>query len=264
MSNIQVNDLNVYYEISGDGLPLVLLPGLLGTVESDWRRFIPALAQHYRTIAVDLRGHGRTNNPAPGGKAGWGELDISQMAEDLIGLLDKLNLEKASILGYSLGGCLGLIAGLKQPGRIKAVVMHATKFFWDEGSASAMAASLDAGKILAKNPRSAQALQQNHTVIYGNNYWRDLVGIAARFVQTMPALAPTLPQAAAANFPVLVSAGDHDHLVTLEEASRLFRALPKGELLILPATRHPFQSVQMDAFVPVVLNFLQRALNPNP
>lgn len=263
MSIIQVSDLQVYHEISGDGLPLVLLPGLMGTVESDWRRFIPFLSKHYCTIAVDLRGHGHTNNPAPAGKAGWGELDINQMADDLIGLLDKLRLEKASVLGYSLGGCLGLIAGLKQPGRIQALVMHATKFFWDEASVSAMMTSLNAGNILAKNPRSAQSLQQNHTAVYGNNYWQDLVGIAARFVQTMPTRAPTLSQAAVANFPILVSAGDHDHLVTHEEAIRLFRALPHGELLILPATRHPFQSVPMDSFVPVVLNFLQRALNLN-
>jgi pimeloyl-ACP methyl ester carboxylesterase len=263
MSVIQVNDLSIYYEISGEGLPLVLLPGLLGTVESDWRRFIPTLAQHCRTIAVDLRGHGRTNNPATDGKACWGELDIGKMAEDLIGLLDKLELEQVSVLGYSLGGCLGLIAGLKQPGRITALIMHATKFFWDATSVSAMAASLNADNMRAKNPRSAQALQQNHAAVYGDKYWQELVGIAARFVQTMPAQAPTLPQAAAANFPILVSAGDHDHLVTLEEAVRLFRALPGGELLILPATRRPFQSVQSDAFLPVVFNFLQRSLKPN-
>ena len=82
MSKIKVNDLTVYYEISGNGSPLVLLPGMLGTIESNWRRFIPALAQHYRTIAIDLRGHGGTDNPAPSGKAGIGELIVDQMEFD--------------------------------------------------------------------------------------------------------------------------------------------------------------------------------------
>ena len=262
MSNIQVNDLNVYYEISGEGPPLILLPGLLGTIESDWRRFIPPLAQSYCTIAVDLRGHGRTNNPALSGEASAGELCIGKMADDFNGLLDKLGFENASIVGYSLGGCLGLLAGLKRPGRIKSLVMHGTKFFWDEASVSAMVASLDPNVILEKTPHYARALQQNHAAIYGNNYWQEILSIAARFVRTMPEQAPTLKQAAEANFPILVSVGDHDKLVTLEEAIRLFRSLPKGELLVLPATRHPFQSVQIDSFLPVILHFLERALKP--
>ena len=119
MSEIRVDDLTIYYEISGTGAPLVLLPGLLGTIESNWRRFIPALARHYRTISVDLRGHGRTDNPDPSGKESTGKLYIERMVDDLIGLLDGLEFEQASVLGYSLGGCVGLAAGLKRPGRIK-------------------------------------------------------------------------------------------------------------------------------------------------
>lgn len=262
MPNIQINDITIYYEISGSGAPLILLPGLLGTIESDWRRFIPSLEKHYRTIAVDLRGHGRTDNPPLSGKTGAGELDIDRMADDLIGLLNKLGLDKASVLGYSLGGCLGLLAGLNQPGRINALVMHATKFFWDEASVSAMAANLNPHALLEKNPRNAQILLQNHSAVYGDNYWQDLMGIAARFVKTMPAQAPTLKQASEAKFPILVSVGDHDHLVLLEEAIRLVRSLPEGELLVLPATRHPFQTVRPETFLPVVLNFFERALSP--
>ena len=100
MSNIQVNDLTIYYEVSGNGSPLLLLPGMLGTIETNWRRFIPALAKHYRTIAIDLRGHGRTNTPDPSGKAGTGKLNIGQMADDLNGVLDKLGFEKASVIEF--------------------------------------------------------------------------------------------------------------------------------------------------------------------
>jgi pimeloyl-ACP methyl ester carboxylesterase len=263
MPNIQVNDLKVYYEISGAGSPLVLLPGLLGTIESDWRRFIPSLAKHYRTIAVDLRGHGQTNNPALSGKSGPGELNIGRMADDLNNLIGTLGIESASVLGYSLGGCLGLMAGLKRPGHIQALVMHATKFFWDEISVSTMVANLDSHNILEKTPRYAQVLRRNHSSIYGDQYWQELLGIAARFVRTMPEQGPTLQQAAGADFPILVSVGDRDHLITLEEASRLVRALPKSELLVMPATRHPFQSVRLESFLPIVIDFLERSLKPN-
>jgi pimeloyl-ACP methyl ester carboxylesterase len=263
MPNILVNDLNIYYEASGGGPPLVLLPGLLGTVESDWRRFVPVLSNNYTVIAVDHRGHGRSGNPGYCGTAGSGTLDIGRMAADLIGLLDKLGYEKASVLGYSLGGCMGLLAGIKYPGRISALIMHATKFFWNKDSIASMIAGFDPKKIMEKTPRYAQTLKDNHSLVFGPDYWQDLLGLAGMFVQTMPETAPNLEQASKTDFPVLVSVGDGDKLVTLDEAVRLYRALPKGELLVLPATRHPFQTVRVEAFVPPVQEFLSRAISTN-
>jgi pimeloyl-ACP methyl ester carboxylesterase len=262
MPNVKVNDLTIYYEINGNGSPLVLLPGLLGTIESNWRRFIPELAKSYRTIAIDLRGHGRTNNPAPFTETGTGELHIGQLSDDFNGLLDTLGFERVSILGYSLGGAVGLLAGLKRPERITALVMHATKFFWNEASISDMIASLNPDTILEKTPRYAQSLQNDHDAVYGHDYWRVLLGAAARFVKTMPNQGPTIEQAANANFPILVSVGDRDQMVPLDEAIQLIRSLPKGEMLVLPATDHPFQHVQLDVFLPVIMDFLERASKP--
>jgi pimeloyl-ACP methyl ester carboxylesterase len=261
MSEIRVNDLKIYYEISGTGSPLVLLPGLLGTIGS-WRRFIPALAKHYRTVAIDLRGHGRTNNPVPAGKAGTGGLRIDQMVDDLNSVLDELRLEKVSVLGYSLGGCIGLMAGLKRPGRIQALVMHAVKFFWDEASISSMVASLNPVTILEKTPKYAQELKENHAAIYGLEYWRTLLSTAADLIKTMPEQGPTIAQAASASFPVLISVGDRDQLVSLEEVMRLVRVLPKGELAVLPATPHPLPRVRVDSFLPILLDFLERSNKP--
>jgi pimeloyl-ACP methyl ester carboxylesterase len=75
----------------------------------------------------------------------------------------------------------------------------------------------------------------------------------------MPGQGPTIEQAAGANFPVLVSVGDRDQLVSLVEAIRLARVLPKGELAVLPATPHPFQRVRVDSFLPLILDFLERS-----
>jgi pimeloyl-ACP methyl ester carboxylesterase len=256
---IKVNVIKIYYEISGKGSPLVLLPGMLGTIESNWRRFIPTLAKHYCTIAIDLRGHGRTDNPASSGKSGTGKLRIAKMADDLNGFLDELGFNKTSVLGYSLGGCIGLLAGLKRPGRIKALVMHAVKFFWNESSISTMVASLNPITILEKTPRYAQELKENHAAIYGPEYWQKLLGTAADLIKTMPKQGPTIEQVAGANFPILVSVGDHDQLVSLEEAIRLVRVLAKGELVVLPATPHPLQRVRVDSFLPILLDFLERS-----
>ncbi|MFC1941872.1 alpha/beta fold hydrolase [Chloroflexota bacterium] len=263
MSNIQIGDMTIYYEIEGNGKPLVLLPGLLGTIDSNWRRFIPPLAKYYRIIAIDLRGHGRTNNPAPSGKLGTGELHIEQLADDLNSLLDTLGFEKVSVLDYSLGGAVGLQAGLKRPGRIMALVMHSTKFFWNEASISAMSAALNPDTIMEKTPRYAQLLQREHAAIYGDKYWRELLDTAVRFINTMPEQGPTIEQATRADFPILVSVGDRDQMVPIDEAIRLVSSLPKGELMVIPATDHPVQHVRPEAFLPVIMDFLDRALKLN-
>ena len=75
----------------------------------------------------------------------------------------------------------------------------------------------------------------------------------------MPEKGPTLEQAAEANFPVLVSVGDKDQLISVEEVIRLVHVLPKGELLVLPATPHPIQRVRVDSFSPIILDFLKRS-----
>jgi pimeloyl-ACP methyl ester carboxylesterase len=137
--------------------------------------------------------------------------------------------------------------------------MHAVKFFWDEASISTMVTGLNPAAILEKTPRYAQELKENHGAIYGPEYWRTLIGTAADLIKTMLEQGPTIEQAAGANFPVLVSVGDHDQLVSLEEAIRLVRVLPKGELAVLPATPHPLQRVRVDSFLPVLLDFLGRA-----
>jgi pimeloyl-ACP methyl ester carboxylesterase len=154
------------------------------------------------------------------------------------------------------------MAGLKRPGRIRALVMHATKFFWKESSVVSMIATFNPATILEKSPRYAQSLQTNHAGIYGNNYWQALLSAATRFVKTMPEQVPTIKQAALADFPILVSVGDHDKLVTLDETTLLFHSLPKGELLVLPATHHPINSVRLDSFLPLIQDFLDRAVRP--
>jgi pimeloyl-ACP methyl ester carboxylesterase len=218
------------------------------------------MSERYRTIAVDLRGHGRTDNPSSSGKPGSAEMHIGQMADDLTGLLDALGYESSPVVGYSLGGCVALLAGLKQPGRIQSLVMHATKFFWDEKSINTMLANLDPEAAMKRSPRYTESLRKNHAAVYGDDYWQTLLRTASAFIKTMPEEAPNIKQAAAAAFPVLVSVGDHDQLIPIEEAAALYRALPKGELMVLPATRHPFQTVRLDSFVPAVYDFLGRAL----
>ena len=108
----------INYEVHGDPtheLPLLLLPGLLGAIETQWRPFLPALTPYYQVIMVDLRGHGRSENRSH-------DLRPEQMVSDLGELLDHLGLNRVHVAGYNLGGLLGLMLYQADPRRVATLL----------------------------------------------------------------------------------------------------------------------------------------------
>ncbi len=223
---------------------LLLLPGLLGAISSQWRPFLKPLSESYRLILVDLRGHGRSQNNAP-------TLDINQMLGDITGLLDSLHVDRLHIAGYSLGGYLGLMLALSQPRRVATLLMHATKFYWTTDAAAKMRQQLDPDVMAQKVPTYADQLVQEH----GGRQWRVLVRQAAELTASLVEGGLTERQLNSAQLPVLVSVGDRDELVPLPEAFRLSRTLPNGEMLVLPNTRHPLQTVRLVPLLPMMQVF---------
>ncbi len=223
---------------------LLLLPGLLGAISSQWRPFLKPLSEKYRLLLVDLRGHGRSQNNAP-------TLDINQMLGDISGLLDQLNIERLHIAGYSLGGYLGLLLAINQPRRVATLLMHASKFYWTADAAKKMRQQLDPDVMAQKVPTYADQLVQEH----GGRQWRVLVRQAAELTASLVDGGLSERQLKNAQLPVLVSIGDRDELVPLPEAYRLSRALPQGSMLVLPNTRHPLQTVQLVPLLPMMQAF---------
>ena len=223
---------------------LLLLPGLLGAISSQWRPFLKPLAEQYRLLLVDLRGHGRSQNNAP-------TLNVTQMAEDLSGLLDHLKIDRLHVAGYSLGGYLGLMLALSQPRRVATLLMHATKFYWTPDAVAKMQQQLDPDIMAQKVPTYADQLVKDH----GGRQWRTLVRQASELTASLAADGISERQLRNLQLPVLVSVGDRDELVLLPEAFRLSRALPQGELLVLPNTRHPLQTVRTVPLLPMMQTF---------
>ncbi|WP_344616394.1 alpha/beta fold hydrolase [Dactylosporangium salmoneum] len=115
-----VNGINLYYEAHGEGRPLVLLHGGLGSGEM-FGPVLPALAQGHRVIAVDLQGHGRTADVDR-------PFDLGSMAADIAALITHLGLDHPDLVGYSLGGGVALRAAADHPqliGKLVAVSAHA-------------------------------------------------------------------------------------------------------------------------------------------
>ena len=118
MPYVKVNDIHMYYEIHGDGEPLVLILGL-GTDISEWDRIIRWLAEKYQILAFDNRGVGRTDKPDIA-------YSIEMMADDAAGLMQTLGIQQAHIVGISLGGRIALALSLRHAECVKKLVLVST------------------------------------------------------------------------------------------------------------------------------------------
>ena len=115
-----VNGIKLYYEIHGDGRPLVLLHGGLGALEM-FGPNLPALAKGHQVIAVDLQGHGRTADiDRP--------LSLEFMADDIAALIKSLRLDRPDIVGYSLGGGVALQTAVRHADVVGRLVLVSTPF----------------------------------------------------------------------------------------------------------------------------------------
>jgi pimeloyl-ACP methyl ester carboxylesterase len=111
----EVNGLNLYYETHGDGRPLILLHGGLGSGEM-FGPILPTLSASHRVVAPDLQGHGRTADiDRP--------IDIRLMADDIAALIEHLGLDQADVVGYSLGGGVALMTAIKYPHLVNRAVI---------------------------------------------------------------------------------------------------------------------------------------------
>ena len=115
MPTIKVNDINMYYEIHGEGEPLVLIVGL-GADISEYVKTISLLAKSYKVVAFDNRGAGRTEKPDS-------IYTIEMMADDTAELMKKLGIERANIIGHSMGGQIALQVAIRHPGRVNKLIV---------------------------------------------------------------------------------------------------------------------------------------------
>src|SRR3954469_11779035 len=134
MTYADVNGLQLYYEEHGSGDPLVLLHGGIHAGEM-FGAILPQLAEGRRVIAVDLQGHGHTADiDRP--------LRPELMAGDIAALIEHLGLERADVMGYSLGGLVALRTAIQHPERVRRLVLVSVAFRRD-GSHPDVVAQMD-------------------------------------------------------------------------------------------------------------------------
>jgi pimeloyl-ACP methyl ester carboxylesterase len=110
-----VNGLKMYYEIHGNGAPVVLLHGAFMAITDDWRAWINELAKTRKVIAVEMQGHGRTADIDR-------DMTYDNLSDDVAALLDYLKVPNADIIGYSLGGGVAIDTAIRHPEKVRKVV----------------------------------------------------------------------------------------------------------------------------------------------
>ena len=229
MPLIAVDGIELYYESRGTGAALVVLGGL-GLDVSEMGRLTGPLAGRFRVIAVDNRGTGRSAKPP-------GLYSIEQMAADVAGLLDRLDLPAAHVLGISMGGRIAMALALDWPARVSRLVLVATSpqaagARWLV-RAGMMVADLPGLRGRHRQPRYAMKAQFDATT---------------RFDATA-----RLSQISA---PTLILHGRSDHIAPAAQASQMHDLIPGSRLVWVDGghlapllTRHEQLAAEVTAFL---------------
>jgi pimeloyl-ACP methyl ester carboxylesterase len=151
----KVNGLTMYYEIYGQGKPLVLIHGGGSTIQTSFGRIIPQLAKHRQIIGVELQAHGHTNDRNT-------DLTFEQDADDVATLLGNLEISKADFLGFSNGGHTTIEIAIRHPELVNKIILASAFYklsavvpqFWegfDHAELNNMPEVLREGYLLANN-----------------------------------------------------------------------------------------------------------------
>lgn len=218
-----LGDVRLHYVVRGEGPPLLLIHGG-GDSARAFGRQLPALARHFRCIAPDSRGHGRSS-------AGAAPLTYARMAGDLPALLDHLGLEAVHVLGWSDGGIIGLHLAMHHAARVRRLALFGANFRV-EGYTQAFRDWLRTATPETWFPGAAEAFLRQAP---DPERWPALVAQLKRLWSSEP----DWDEAALGRIraPTLVAVGDRD-VVRLEHALALYRAIPGAQLCVLPGATH--------------------------
>jgi len=248
-----VNGIKLYYEIYGEGQPLVLIHGGGSTIQSNFEKVIPMFAKNRKVIAVELQAHGRTSDRDTG-------VTFEQDADDVAALLKHLNITKADFLGFSNGGTTTMQIAIRHPQVVNKIILASALAkrsgvppqFWDfmkQASLDNMPAPLKEAYL--KVSPSQKGLQAMHD----KDAQRMVVfkDIADESITAIKA-------------PTLIIIGDKD-VITPEHALQLHRLIANSELAIIPGGHGEYlgevttltpQTKESEFVVPMIEKFLNK------
>jgi pimeloyl-ACP methyl ester carboxylesterase len=240
--------VRIHYIVEGQGEPVVLLHGFAFDLAANWAQsgIIKGLADRFQVIAVDNRGHGRSDKPHDPQNYGV------NMVSDVVRLLDHMRIRRAHIVGYSMGGRIASVFLTTYPERVQSVVLGATPWVRPDSLATrvawanALAESLEQGRgvgpLVARvtprdeQPPSAERIETLNRMILQHNDARALAAV----MRGTANLEPEEAKLRANHLPALAIVGERDPVK--DEMENLVAVLGSVKLVVIPGANH------LDAF----------------
>ncbi len=248
-----INGLKMYYEIYGEGKPLVLIHGGGSTIQTTFGRIIPMLAKHRQLIAVELQAHGRTNDRAK-------ELSFEQDADDVAELLKSLNISRTDVFGFSNGGTTALQIAIRHPKLVDKII-------------AASALSKRNGVPIQFWDFMKQARLENMPEQLKEEYYKvapDSSGLQVMHDKDAKRMVvfKDIPdeQITSIKAPTLIIIGDKD-VITPAHAIEMHRLITNSDLAIIPGGHGEYMGEittlktnfkESDFVVPMIENFLDK------
>ena len=252
---VPVNDLQMYYEIHGEGQPLVLLHGAFSAIGTSFEQLLPGLAEGRQIVAFELQGHGRTADiDRP--------LTLEALADDVAAAIDQLSLGRADIFGYSTGAAVALHVVLRHPEVVRKLVLASVTY-----------------NMAGVHPGLMEGLGEMTPEMMHGSPWHDEYLRIAPHPEDFPKLFAkktamdrqikdlSAEAMSGIKAPTLLIIGDSD-LVRPEHAVEMFRllgggvfgdtpaGLPNSQLAVLPGTSHVNVVNRADQLLPMITSFL--------
>lgn len=252
---VPVNDTKVYYEIYGEGKPIILLHGAFYTIEMNWGELIPELSKTRKVIAIEFQGHG--HSPYSDRK-----LDIVSLAKDVEAVLDYLKIDSVDVAGYSMGGSVAYQFAVKFPKRLRKLVIISSTYKTDGWLTSVNNAFTDFKPDLFDNTPIKTAY---FAVAPDTTKW-------TKFLRQMFDFAKVPFNCGDVNIakitaPVLIISGDNDGLDKIElmktykllggGISADLAPMPKSHLAIVPSQSHVGLMMQTKTILDYLNDFLK-------
>jgi pimeloyl-ACP methyl ester carboxylesterase len=250
-----VNGIKVYYEVYGEGRPIVLLHGAFFTIDLNWGQLIPELSKTRKVIAIEMQGHGHT--PFSERK-----LSITTLASDVVGVMDYLKIDSADVAGFSMGGSVAYQFAVQSPKRLRKLVIISSTY-----------------KSSGWLPIVNSGLKNLKPELFDNTPIKDAYDAVApdktkwtKFLEQMFAFAQVPFNVGDANIakiaaPVLIISGDNDGLDKIElmktykllggGVSADLGPMPKSQLAIVPSQGHVSVMMQTATILTYLNSFLK-------
>ena len=240
---VRLNGIEMYYEATGQGEPLVLLHAF-NESGLTWSSMVPELAKSYRVIVPDLRGHGRSTNPDK-------EFTHRQSALDVFALLDSLGIRQFKAMGFSTGGMTLIHMATQQPSRVAAMVLIGATTYFPEQARDIMR------KATVESLTPAVYARRRLLHKRGDDQIRELQQQFHGFKDSYDDMNFTRPFLSTIAARTLIIHGDRDPFFPVEIAMEMYRGIPNASLWIIPGGGHA-QVFQPGApFLPTAEAFLR-------